>query len=1030
MLQFKRFMKLSIAAMLVFSFMFSAIGPVSAAERASLEFQPSNYGIMDKPVESIPTTVEVWVKLQPNVNTRQIIIGNYKDGKQNSWSLELTADNRLRYWEEYYDAHGVRKGISNLYVTGVDVTTNEWMLLSVVRDVANQRITFYKNGAQVFEKTGYAAIAPENTASPLPMYVGTDYRKSMWLNGKVSEIRLWNDLRTPEEITQYVTTELTGSEAGLAHAWRLSDASGVSPTTVFSDLVSTNPIKITTEGFQTTTGGSGVDYSHSFTASGVKIANSDVQYALKNKLSDIPRSFEALIKLPKDLQGNRGGIIAGNYMDAGYYDYDLPYVNFEVSAKGEPRLYWKKQGQVQDTVITGVDLRQDKWIHVAMTFDETKDEIKSYINGKLVATQTNAAFVPDKPAMPLKIGGDYRNGNSQYFKGEIANLRIWSNVRTEAEIMSHMETEPVNAAGLLGSWKLDKAVDGVYSDNSLNHNDASAFADWIAPVLAKGDYSMVVLPDTQFLTESYSEKYYKMMNWIKDNKSAYNIQAVMSMGDIVNVPSSETQWQVAQRGFNILDGVVPYTTLLGNHDMSMSVDRAAVNYNKYFPYAKFSQLPYFGGAYKEGYMDNAYYFVTVGDKQYMIFSVAFAPNANILKWVNEQIDAHPEKNVIITTHAYMYWNGEQLSNKYSDYPSKYISDAKNGDEVWKEVASQHENVILVMSGHIGYPDLVNRVDTGIHGNRVNQMLADAQGMDSQNGGYGMLMLLTFHQDSNKVDVNWFSTDKNQLFRDRNQFTMEMDYVSPADTVAPQTKAEITPAQPDGSNGWHVRPVTVTLSTYDNLSGVSGTEYSYDGGMTWSAYSAPLKISQDGQYGLTYHSKDMAGNVEAAKTISFKLDAASPEVTLTGIADGSYSDAGVITPVVTVKDNLSGVDISKTQVTLDGVPYQSGESITLYTLPLGTHKLVVNGSDLAGNTTSKTVTFQTFASIEGLMQLVKRFADNDWIDNKGIANSLQKKLERDSVQSFYNEVSAQSGKHIDSKAASYLLRDAKALLSKP
>lgn len=777
MLQLKRFIRRSIAAVVVFACLLSVIGGnVSAAERASLEFQPSNYGIMDKPVESIPTTVEVWVKLQPNVNTRQIIIGNYQDGKKNSWSLELTADNRLRYWEEYYDAQGVKKGISNLYVTGVDVATNEWMLLSVVRDVANQKITFYKNGTQVFEKTGYTAIAPANTPSPLPMYVGTDYRKSMWLNGKVSEIRLWNVMRTPQEITQYVTTELTGSEPGLAHAWRLSDAEGVSPTTTFNDMIRTNPIKITTEGFQASSVGSGVDYSHSFNAAGISFASSDEQYGMKNRLSDIPRSFEALIKLPKDLQGNRGGNIASNYMEAGYYDYDLPYVNFEVTAKGEPRLYWKKQGKVQDTVITGVDLRQDKWVHVAMTFDETTDQIKCYINGKLVATQLNVAFQPDIPAQPLKIGGDYRNGNSQYFKGEIANLRIWSTVRTAQEIDASMETEPANPTGLLGSWKFETAVNGVYADNSPNGNDVSAFVDWIAPTFAKGDYSMVVLPDTQFLTESFPDKYYSMMSWIKNNKSTYNIQAVMSLGDIVNVPSSETQWQVAQNGYNILNDVVPYMVLPGNHDMSMSLNRAAVNFNKYFPYSKFSQMSYFGGAYKEGYMDNAYYYVTVGDKQYMIFSLAFAPNQDILNWVNEQIDAHPEKSVILTTHAYLYWNGEQLSNTYIDYPSKYISDAKNGDDVWKEVASQHKNVILVLSGHIGFPDLVNRVDTGIHGNRVNQLLADAQGMDLQNGGYAMLMMLTFHHDSSKVDVNWYSADKNELYRERNQFTLDLDNV--------------------------------------------------------------------------------------------------------------------------------------------------------------------------------------------------------------------------------------------------------------
>lgn len=517
-------------------------------------------------------------------------------------------------------------------------------------------------------------------------------------------------------------------------------------------------------------------------AAGVSFASSDVQYAMNNKLPDVPRTFEALIKLPMDLQGKRGGIIAGNFMDAAYYNYDLPYVDFEVTAKGEPRLYWKEKSVIQDNVISGVDLRQDKWVNVAMTFDEMTDEVKCYINGELVATQVNAVFQPDIPAQQLKIGGDYRTGNTQYFKGEIANLRIWSTVRTGEEIAASLETEWTDQAGLLGSWKLDTLTNGVSADSSVNGNDVLAFADWIEPTMATGDYSMVVLPDTQFLAESYPDKFYNMMKWIKDNKSVYNIQAVMHMGDIVNTPSSESQWQVAQKSMSILDGVIPYTVLPGNHDMSMTLDRAAVNYNKYFPYSKFSQMPYFGGAYMEGYMDNAYYFITVGDREYMIFSVAFAPTADILRWVNENIEAHPEKNIILTTHAYMYWNGEQLSNQYSDYSSKYIADAKNGDDIWKEVASQHKNVNLVMSGHIGYPDLVNRIDTGTYGNRVNQMLVDAQGLDFLEGGYGFLMLLTFHNDSNKVDVNWYATDKNKLYRARNQFSMEMDFVKTISSV--------------------------------------------------------------------------------------------------------------------------------------------------------------------------------------------------------------------------------------------------------
>ncbi|HKY45302.1 MAG TPA: family 10 glycosylhydrolase, partial [Pyrinomonadaceae bacterium] len=53
-----------------------------------------------------------------------------------------------------------------------------------------------------------------------------------------------------------------------------------------------------------------------------------------------------------------------------------------------------------------------------------------------------------------------------------------------------------------------------------------------------------------------------------------------------------------------------------------------------------------------------------------------------------------------------------------------------------------------------------------------------------------------------------------------------------DILAPQTTAAVTPATPDGQNGWYKTAPTVTLSASDNCSGVAATEYSTDGGATW------------------------------------------------------------------------------------------------------------------------------------------------------------------------------------------------------
>jgi endoglucanase len=249
-----------------------------------------------------------------------------------------------------------------------------------------------------------------------------------------------------------------------------------------------------------------------------------------------------------------------------------------------------------------------------------------------------------------------------------------------------------------------------------------------------------------------------------------------------------------------------------------------------------------------------------------------------------------------------------------------------------------------------------------------------------------------------------------------------------DSTAPVTTAVVTPAQPDGQHGWYVHPVTVTLNASDNLSGVDKTEYSLDGGSTWQAYTAPVTLSQDSKYTVIYRSTDVAGNVEAAKTISFNLDQTAPTITVSGLVYGTYTDSTDITPIISLSDNLSGVDSNKTTVTLDGKDVQQGATIQLYKLPLGSHTFIVTASDLAGNTSRQTIVFQTTTSIKSMQDLVTLFTKTGWIDNAGIADSLQSKLNSNALTALVKEVKAQSGKHISAEAADILIRDAQYLLS--
>ncbi len=525
------------------------------------------------------------------------------------------------------------------------------------------------------------------------------------------------------------------------------------------------------------------------------------QLAMEERLSEVPLTFEATVKLPKDLEG-RGGVIIGNYMDAGYYDYDLGYVSLEVYEDGAPRLYWHQErrdqpnGGVQSVIFSGVDLRQDDWVHLAVTFDPDADTARCYINGVLVSTVEDCAFYPVVPAQALKVGGDYRgsggqvtdNGyNAQYFKGEIANVSVWSNVRTGEQIAADVaalqqsaDQVPGQQDGLLASWQFDEERD-LYEDLSASDNDVAAFVDWIEPEFAQGDYSMIALPDTQFLSQTFPDIYKKLTQWIVDNQETYNIHAVMHMGDMVNSGNS-TQWNNCEDAMYILDSDkdIAWMPMRGNHDDSNG-------FNQTFPYERFASRDYFGGSYEyevlgEEKLDCNYWEVTVGEREYLILSLGWAPNQAAITWADGIIKANPDKNVIVTTHAFMYWDGTHLNDEDLDYTSAYIEDGLDGSDIWEQLGAQNENVVLAIGGHIGFPDVIARADENGAGKQVTSLLCDAQGIDGTYG-LGMLMMLTFHEDSNAVDINWYSAEEGKLFRTRNQFTIDVPHVGESESVS-------------------------------------------------------------------------------------------------------------------------------------------------------------------------------------------------------------------------------------------------------
>jgi hypothetical protein len=99
-----------------------------------------------------------------------------------------------------------------------------------------------------------------------------------------------------------------------------------------------------------------------------------------------------------------------------------------------------------------------------------------------------------------------------------------------------------------------------------------------------------------------------------------------------------------------------------------------------------------------------------------------------------------------------------------------------------------------------------------------------------------------------------------------------------DLINPTVDASLSPASPNGDNGWYTSPVTVTIMGYDNRK-VETIYYRIDGG-TWKVYTSPITISVDGAHTVDYYCVDDVGNPSDIGSVSFKIDSTNPTASIT------------------------------------------------------------------------------------------------------------------------------------------------------
>lgn len=545
-------------------------------------------------------------------------------------------------------------------------------------------------------------------------------------------------------------------------------------------------------------------------------------YYADGTLADAPRTIEAWIWVDPDgvddikANGNSTTVIS-NYNQISTYSYWHMAVKWENNTL-YPFFEWRGLIDNVTTDLTrgfnfkNATITPGEWTHISIVVNGEKNYVSCYKNGQHIQNNSGNIRLGDitknAAELPLVVGNDNRfdTPTKRMFQGKISSISLFNDVRTNAEIQSDYNNGAnYNDANALAHWEFTSTSKKVV-DKSGKGPDLDLSQYWLTESemdAIRGEdfdpaYSFAVVGDIQYMTEwdaakgtSYVSQIYK---WIKDNVDTKNIEYVMGMGDVTNT-NTDAEWTVAYNAIKQLNGVVPYSTINGNHDLYTGTTGSGSrvpNAEKLGPNAidnyfgkDDTYMAQFtgdnGGLYEEGSVTNTYYKFTVGTTKWLVINLDFSPAQEILDWANQVVAAHPDYKVIMTTHGYLNVDGTPLSDE--DTSGMDTTNGKpnytNGEEMWTNFASKHENIVMVLSGHMESNNIKMKQAKGEHGNTVTQFLIDQQAIDNvymEDGvnPLGLVAMFYFSEDGRNVSVEWYSTLYDKYFQTCNQMSFDME----------------------------------------------------------------------------------------------------------------------------------------------------------------------------------------------------------------------------------------------------------------
>ena len=166
---------------------------------------------------------EAWVKVEQLPSTAGSafnLIAKDDVSSSRAYSLFIDSDDKLKVY--YFQNNSTFTSIFSDAAIVVSGDVGSWVHIATTVDVSAQTAVMYKNSSSV-GSTPQTTNATSIQNSTAVFTIGANGSPSNYFDGLIDEVRVWDDIRTSQEISDNYKQEISGGSANLQGYWQFNN---------------------------------------------------------------------------------------------------------------------------------------------------------------------------------------------------------------------------------------------------------------------------------------------------------------------------------------------------------------------------------------------------------------------------------------------------------------------------------------------------------------------------------------------------------------------------------------------------------------------------------------------------------------------------------------------------------------------------------------------------------------------------------------------------------------------------------------